>query len=65
MFASRGEALTVLEYSELDPAVSSAVDPEAADGTLLYNWGNICMHYFSTEWLLKVGRCALGIDMHR
>jgi len=54
VFASCGEALTVLEYSELDPAVASAADPEAADGTLMYNWANICMHFFSTEWLLKV-----------
>lgn len=23
-------------------------------GTLLYNWSNICMHYFSVEWLHKV-----------
>ena len=57
--ASRGDALTVLEYSELDPAVASAPDPDSADGALLYNWGNICMHYFSTRWLEKVG-CAKG-----
>lgn len=52
--ASRGDALTVLEYSELDPAVASAPDPGSADGALMYNWGNICMHYFSTRWLDKV-----------
>ena len=54
VFASRGPSLSVVEYSELDPAVASAADPEASDGTLMYNWGNICMHYFSTKWLLKV-----------
>ena len=54
VFASRGESLSVVEYSELDPSVASAPDPEATDGTLMYNWGNICMHYFSTKWLLKV-----------
>lgn len=39
----------VLEYSELDPATASAVDPST--GKLFYNWSNICMHYFSVPWL--------------
>lgn len=52
VFASRGDALAVLEYSELDPAVASAQNP--ATGRLMYNWSNICMHYFSVDWLSRV-----------
>eukprot|EP00879_Flechtneria_rotunda_P014409 GHRR01015056.1.p1 GENE.GHRR01015056.1~~GHRR01015056.1.p1 ORF type:complete len:409 (+),score=142.06 GHRR01015056.1:496-1722(+) len=47
---SRGR-LQVLEYSELDPAIASAIDPET--GNLYYNWSNICMHYFSIPWLVS------------
>jgi acetylornithine deacetylase/succinyl-diaminopimelate desuccinylase-like protein len=43
----------VLEYSELDPAEAAAVDP--ATGQLLYNWANICMHYFDAAWLAAEG----------
>ncbi len=60
VFAQRGESLstlTVVEYSELDPAVATAPDPDTP-GCLMYNWGNICMHYFSTAWLQRVGACA-------
>jgi UDP-N-acetylglucosamine/UDP-N-acetylgalactosamine diphosphorylase len=49
VFARRGGALEVVEYSELDPAKAAAADP--ATGRLLYNWSNICMHYFSVSWL--------------
>eukprot|EP00195_Chlamydomonas_chlamydogama_P005792 CAMPEP_0202904818 /NCGR_PEP_ID=MMETSP1392-20130828/31237_1 /ASSEMBLY_ACC=CAM_ASM_000868 /TAXON_ID=225041 /ORGANISM="Chlamydomonas chlamydogama, Strain SAG 11-48b" /LENGTH=471 /DNA_ID=CAMNT_0049592643 /DNA_START=73 /DNA_END=1488 /DNA_ORIENTATION=- len=52
VFASRDGALTVVEYSEIDPQQACAVDP--ASGKLLYNWSNICMHYFSISWLLQV-----------
>jgi hypothetical protein len=41
--------LQVLEYSELDPAKASSTDP--ATGQLYFNWSNICMHYFSIDWL--------------
>ncbi|KAF6252139.1 nucleotide-diphospho-sugar transferase [Scenedesmus sp. NREL 46B-D3] len=41
--------LQVLEYSELDPEKAAAVDP--ATGKLVYNWSNICMHYFALPWL--------------
>lgn len=36
----------------MDPAVACAADP--ASGTLMYNWSNICMHYFNVQWLVKV-----------
>jgi UDP-N-acetylglucosamine/UDP-N-acetylgalactosamine diphosphorylase len=51
----RGRPLCVLEYSELDPSLASAPAPassSAADGDpYLFNWANICMHYFSVPWL--------------
>eukprot|EP00798_Chlamydomonas_sp_ICE-L_P026929 gene26929-4552_t len=52
VFASRDDRLSVVEYSELDPAKASAVDPSS--GTLYFNWSNICMHYFTAAWLRKV-----------
>jgi len=57
VFARRGGRLEVVEYSELDPTESSAIDPET--GMLLYNWSNICLHYFDRRWLEGVtGRLA-------
>lgn len=46
--------LRVLEYSELDPSLASAAGPHAdePDGDpYLFNWANVCMHYFSVAWL--------------
>lgn len=52
----------MLEYSELDPAVASAQNP--ATGRLMYNWSNICMHYFSVDWLSRVGgQCSEARQM--
>jgi UDP-N-acetylglucosamine/UDP-N-acetylgalactosamine diphosphorylase len=47
----------VLEYSELDPAKASSINP--ATGELFYNWSNICMHYFAVPWLAAAAE-ALG-----
>lgn len=61
VFARRGGALEVVEYSELDPAEAAASDP--ATGELKYGWSNICLHYFRRDWLEAVsGRLA---DMGR
>ncbi len=49
VFAMRGGALDVVEYSELDPSQASAFD--AARGQLLYNWSNVCMHWFTRSFL--------------
>lgn len=61
VFAMRGGALEVVEYSELDPAEACASDPST--GELKYGWSNICLHYFRLDWLEAVsGRLA---DMGR
>ncbi|PRW59645.1 UDP-N-acetylglucosamine diphosphorylase 2-like isoform B [Chlorella sorokiniana] len=61
VFARRGGALEVVEYSELDPSEAAASDP--ATGELKYGWSNICLHYFRRDWLEAVsGRLA---DMGR
>lgn len=41
--------LRVLEYSELDPAQASAIDPLTQKP--LYAWANVCMHFFTTSFL--------------
>jgi UDP-N-acetylglucosamine/UDP-N-acetylgalactosamine diphosphorylase len=48
VLCKRGGAYAVVEYSELDKASAEAVD---AAGELLYNAGNICIHYYSTDFL--------------
>ncbi|GIL53347.1 hypothetical protein Vafri_8968 [Volvox africanus] len=51
-------ALTVLEYSELDPDLAASTDPST--GHLYFNWSNICMHYFSVNWLRNVATQLLA-----
>mmetsp|Transcript_10064 Transcript_10064/g.11755 ORF Transcript_10064/g.11755 Transcript_10064/m.11755 type:complete len:497 (-) Transcript_10064:175-1665(-) len=41
----------VVEYSELDPALAAGSDDK---GNLLFNWSNICMHYFTPTFLRLV-----------
>jgi UDP-N-acetylglucosamine/UDP-N-acetylgalactosamine diphosphorylase len=45
--------LCVLEYSELDPSLASAPGngKDDSDDPYLFNWANVCMHYFSVSWL--------------
>ncbi|KAL6761172.1 nucleotide-diphospho-sugar transferase [Haematococcus lacustris] len=52
VFASREGALSVVEYSEMEPGQAHATNPDT--GALLYKWSNICMHYFSVEWLQQL-----------
>lgn len=51
-------SLQCLEYSELDPAQASSINP--ATGQLYYNWSNICMHYFSLPWLAATVKALSG-----
>lgn len=40
---------TVVEYSEMDKVLAEQIDPRT--GQLMYNTSNICIHYFSTQFL--------------
>ena len=51
VFARRGAAVEVVEYSELDPSEATSL---TADGELRFNWGNIAMHWFTVAFLEKV-----------
>jgi UDP-N-acetylglucosamine/UDP-N-acetylgalactosamine diphosphorylase len=42
-------SLTAVEYSELDEATATAVDPST--GRLAFDAGNACIHYFSLPFL--------------
>lgn len=52
VFARKGGRLVVVEYSELDVAQATSVDPDS--GLLRYNWSNVCLHYFERQWLQDV-----------
>ena len=59
---SGGGGVGVVEYSELDPEMSARV-ANPATGELFYNWSNICMQYYTVDFLERVcreGRAALG-----
>lgn len=48
--------LTAVEYSELDEATASAVDPST--GRLAFDAGNACIHYFSLPFLRAAAAAA-------
>ena len=49
VLCTKGGELSVVEYTEMAAADAEAIDP--ATGELLFNAGNICIHYYSTEFL--------------
>ena len=48
-----GGAYSVVEYSDMDRATAEL---RGEDGALLFNAGNLCMHYYSTDFL--AGPCS-------
>eukprot|EP00208_Stichococcus_sp_RCC1054_P001973 CAMPEP_0206140996 /NCGR_PEP_ID=MMETSP1473-20131121/11448_1 /ASSEMBLY_ACC=CAM_ASM_001109 /TAXON_ID=1461547 /ORGANISM="Stichococcus sp, Strain RCC1054" /LENGTH=469 /DNA_ID=CAMNT_0053535381 /DNA_START=218 /DNA_END=1627 /DNA_ORIENTATION=+ len=51
VFATQGGEIKVVEYSELGPDLAAKADE---NGELLYNWSNVCMHYFRRDFLEAV-----------
>ncbi|KAM7259651.1 hypothetical protein ACFE04_015392 [Oxalis oulophora] len=54
VFVRRGKGgpLTVVEYSELDPSLASAINQQT--GRLQYCWSNVCLHMFTLDLLNQV-----------
>ncbi|CAN1828535.1 UDP-N-acetylglucosamine diphosphorylase 1 [Linum perenne] len=54
VFVRRGKGgpLTVVEYSELDQSLASAVNQQT--GRLRFCWSNVCLHMFSLDFLNQV-----------
>ncbi|CAL5213866.1 unnamed protein product [Lathyrus oleraceus] len=54
VFVQRGKGgpLTVVEYSELDSSLASAVNQ--ATGRLRFCWSNVCLHMFTLDFLNQV-----------
>jgi UDP-N-acetylglucosamine/UDP-N-acetylgalactosamine diphosphorylase len=49
VLCKRGGVYSVVEYSEMDKATAELRDP--ASGELVFNAGNLCIHYYSTAFL--------------
>ncbi|CAI0401536.1 unnamed protein product [Linum tenue] len=54
VFVRRGKGgpLTVVEYSELDQSLASAVNQQT--GRLRFCWSNVCLHMFTLDFLNQV-----------
>ncbi|KAK9152184.1 hypothetical protein Syun_010493 [Stephania yunnanensis] len=48
----KGGPLSVVEYSELDATMSTAINQET--GRLRYCWSNVCLHMFTLDFLNQV-----------
>ncbi|XP_062160741.1 UDP-N-acetylglucosamine diphosphorylase 2-like isoform X2 [Alnus glutinosa] len=59
VFVRRGKGgpLTVVEYSELDQSLASAINQQT--GRLRFCWSNVCLHMFSLDFLNQV---ASGLE---
>ncbi|XWS40471.1 hypothetical protein CRYUN_Cryun18bG0142800 [Craigia yunnanensis] len=59
VFVRRGKGgpLTVVEYSELDPSLASAINQQT--GRRRFCWSNVCLHMFTLDFLNQV---ANGIE---
>ncbi|XP_027089026.1 UDP-N-acetylglucosamine diphosphorylase 1-like [Coffea arabica] len=54
VFVRRGKGgpLSVVEYSELDPSLSSVINQQT--GRLRFCWSNVCLHMFTLDFLNQV-----------
>ncbi|XP_022726962.1 UDP-N-acetylglucosamine diphosphorylase 2 isoform X1 [Durio zibethinus] len=54
VFVRRGKGgpLSVVEYSELDPSLASAINQQT--GRLRFCWSNVCLHMFTLDFLNQV-----------
>ncbi|TQD98386.1 hypothetical protein C1H46_015987, partial [Malus baccata] len=54
VFVRRGKGgpLTVVEYSEMDSSLASAINQET--GRLRFCWSNVCLHMFTLDFLNQV-----------
>ncbi|KAL4309573.1 hypothetical protein GQ457_01G045780 [Hibiscus cannabinus] len=54
VFVRRGKGgpLTVVEYSELDSSLASAINQQT--GRLRFCWSNVCLHMFTLDFLSQV-----------
>lgn len=54
VFVRRGKGgpLSVLEYSEMDPSMTSVINQET--GRLRFCWSNVCLHMFTLDFLNQV-----------
>ncbi|CAN7093603.1 UDP-N-acetylglucosamine diphosphorylase 1 [Brassica rapa] len=59
VFVRRGKGgpLTVVEYSELDQSMASAINQRT--GRLQYCWSNVCLHMFTLDFINQV---ATGLE---
>ncbi|KAI3911869.1 hypothetical protein MKW92_026130 [Papaver armeniacum] len=48
----KGGSLAVVEYSEMDQSMTSAINQET--GRLRYCWSNVCLHMFTLDFLNQV-----------
>ncbi len=62
IFAQRGRALVVVEYSEVSPELRAKKDPET--GELLFAWGNTGTHIFSMSFISKWEREDKRLPYH-
>ena len=57
----RNDKFEVLEYSEIDPAISQL---KGTDGKLIYNAANIANHFYTTEFLKKINSFEGELQYH-
>lgn len=60
MICKVGDRFQVVEYSEISETTRNLRDK---NGDLLYNAGNICNHFLSTDFLQEL--CTYGTDKRK